>query len=378
MHLIYLVAMILFTQNIAAKDQNRTITFRVIANTIPDTSKIFISGNVAQLGGWQPDIIKLKNQKNHTWEITQSFPVDSTIEFKFTRGSWDSEALADDGSNLQNYTHIVKNDTILNFNFVNWKDIYLKENPADIKGVCKYHEKMTYPGIKPRDVIVWLPPGYEEHQNKRYPVLYMHDGQNLFDPRSSFLGHDWQVDETVDSLITNNKINPIIVVGIYNTADRTEEYSDTTKGHLYMKFLVNSLKPFIDENFRTFADRKNTAVGGSSMGGLISFMLAWEYSDVFSKAICMSPAFKIDKFDYVKNVRKYKGVKKNIKLYIDNGGLDLEKLLQPGIDEMLSVLEDKGFISGKDYQWQKDISAPHNEDAWAKRFWQPLIFLFGK
>jgi predicted alpha/beta superfamily hydrolase len=235
---------------------------------------------------------------------------------------------------------------------------------------------MNYPGIKPRDIIVWLPPGYDTSKEKRYPVLYMHDGQNLFDPNTSFLGNEWKVDETADSLIRNKEINPIIIVGIYNTEDRKEEYADTSLGEKYKHFLIDKLKPFIDENYRTLPDRENTAVGGSSMGGLISFILVWEYSDIFSKAICMSPAFNIGKNDYASKVNQYTGLKKNIQIYMDNGGLNLEKRLQPGINKMLFVLQSKGFLPDKDFLWFKDDKAPHNEKAWAERFWRPLKFLF--
>jgi predicted alpha/beta superfamily hydrolase len=206
----------------------------------------------------------------------------------------------------------------------------------------------------------------------------MHDGQNLFDPTTSFLGIDWRVDETIDSLIQNNEIQPIIVVGIYNTTDRRKEYSHTNSGKKYMDFIIHKLKPFIDQNYRTYPDRKNSAVGGSSMGGLMSFMLVWEYPNIFSKAICMSPAFKIDSIDYISIVCKTQEIRKNIKIYIDNGGLDLDERLQPGIDEMTEVLKKKGFVPGKDFLWYKDKNAPHNETAWAARFWRPLKYFFKK
>ena len=373
---LYLIVLLFITCGMCSQKSKKNIIFTVVSNSIDDTSIIFITGNHALLGNWQPDSIQLINVKHHTWQVTLSFPPKTKLEFKFTRGSWESEALAEYGGVPSNNLLMVKNDTTITFNIEKWKDIYMKSTDRQITGDFELHSKMNYPGIKPRDIIVWLPPGYDTSKEKRYPVLYMHDGQNLFDPNTSFLGNEWKVDETADSLIRNKEINPIIIVGIYNTEDRKEEYADTSLGEKYKHFLIDKLKPFIDENYRTLPDRENTAVGGSSMGGLISFILVWEYSDIFSKAICMSPAFNIGKNDYASKVNQYTGLKKNIQIYMDNGGLNLEKRLQPGINKMLFVLQSKGFLPDKDFLWFKDDKAPHNEKAWAERFWRPLKFLF--
>ena len=123
-----------------------------------------------------------------------------------------------------------------------------------------------------RDFFVWLPPGYELNPAKHYPVLYMHDGQNLIDPKTSYAGRDWQVDETLTRLIKEFKIKEVILVGINNTEDRLEEYSDSEKGERYRKFLIEELKAFVDSKYRTLTDNKNTAIMGSSMGGLASFL----------------------------------------------------------------------------------------------------------
>lgn len=372
----FLIFTFLFAASLQSQIIGKTITFQVISESMEDTANIYITGNHKLLGDWIPDKIKLINQKNHTWNISLTFPQESGLEFKFTRGSWDTEALAEAGDVPSNNLLTVKNDTTVIFNIEKWKDIYMKSTERKITGNYDLYHKLDYPGIEPRDVIVWLPPGYDTNTTKQYPVLYMHDGQNLFDPNTSFLGNEWKVDETADSLIRNKEINPIIIVGIYNTENRRKEYADTPLGEKYIQFLIDKLKPFIDENYRTFKDRENTAVGGSSLGGLISFILVWEYSNIFSKAICMSPAFKIGKNDYISKVKQYTGVKKNIKIYLDNGSLDLEENLQPGIDKMLSSLQSLGYIPGKDYLWFKDNKAHHNEKAWATRFWRPLKFLF--
>ena len=204
----------------------------------------------------------------------------------------------------------------------------------------------------------------------------MHDGQNIFDPATSAFGVDWRIDETLDSLIRKKYIPPMIVVGIYNTADRSKEYGQGDKGKAYMEFVVKKLKPFIDSAYRTKPDAKNTIVGGSSMGGLISFMLAWEYPKVFAKAICMSPAFKISTIDYVKVVKASGRKADGQSFYIDNGGVGLESQLQPGIDEMIKALKEKGFRQNKDYFLIIDPQAKHFESAWAERFPEAMLMLY--
>jgi predicted alpha/beta superfamily hydrolase len=167
-------------------------------------------------------------------------------------------------------------------------------------------------------------------------------------------------------------------VGIYNTSDRMKEYTPGDKGTAYMDFIVKTVKPLIDSTYRTKPDRKHTIVGGSSAGGIISFMLAWEHPDVFSKAICMSPAFKSissNDWDYARVVESSNGKKKHVFFYMDNGGVGLESQLQPGIDEMLTALKAKGYKQGKDFVFVRDLAAKHSEADWAKRFPSALMMV---
>ncbi|MCW8802283.1 MAG: alpha/beta hydrolase-fold protein, partial [Candidatus Bathyarchaeota archaeon] len=241
----------------------------------------------------------------------------------------------------------------------------------------KYHRNFQGEGIKPRDIIVWLPPGYDSDFNKNYPVLYIHDGQNMVDPYTSSFQVDWQIDEASDSLIRKELIEPIIIVGIYNTPDRNQEYSEDKLGYYYMNFIVDSLKLFVDRNYRTKPGRENTANGGGSLGGLISFILMWDYSQIFSKAVCFSPAFKIDQYDFIDNVKSYKGAMKNFKLFINNSDNELDLRLQPGVDEMLEILKQQGYIEGNNYYFHKVKNSLHSEKDWAKNIWRALIYLFG-
>lgn len=360
--------------------QKVNVTFTVNTPNLKEGSTVFIVGNNETLGNWNPGKIELHKTGKEQWEITLQFPENEIIEYKFTKGSWDTEALTDESTVPQNNVLKVTKDTTITYTITKWRDDGVV-NPSfkgQITGTVKYHKQLKGEGILPRDVIVWLPPGYYEDASKRYPVLYMHDGQNIIDPSTSSFGVDWQVDETADSLIKQAEIEPVIIVGIYNTSDRGYDYTPGTKGSAYMEFLVNVVKPLIDSTYRTLQDREHTAVAGSSLGGLISFMIIWEYPQVFSKAGCFSPAFKIDRIDYVTKVKNTPAPEQDIILYIDNGGVGLEERLQPGIDEMIKALEDKGFEEGKDFYFIKDKNARHFESAWAKRFPYMLKVFYGE
>jgi predicted alpha/beta superfamily hydrolase len=372
----YFCILLLYLPVVTAQQKSSVIVI-VSCDSLPENSSIYITGNDKQIGNWQPDFAKLSNIKNGKWQKKLSFNTGKKLEFKITRGKWENEALNDDGSLPENYKLTVEKDTTVKIKVKLWADQFERKIEGQITGIVRYHLNIGAAKIKPRNVIVWLPPFYFLEEEKRYPVLYMHDGQNLFNPHTSAFKIDWQMDETADSLIRKNLMEEIIIVGIYNTPDRRSEYSENDTGYAYMHFIVDSLKPFIDKYYRTLPDRKHTAVGGSSMGGLISFILAWEYSNVFSKVICMSPAFKYKRFDYVNNVKSYHGKKRKTKIYIDNGGDKIDSLIQHGVDEMLLALNEKGFYENEDYYWLKDENAQHHESAWANRIWRALLYMFG-
>src|SRR6266404_255599 len=175
------------------------------------------------------------------------------------------------------------------------------QQPHTLTGDIRFH-KGFHSNIlnNDRDVVVYLPRGYETHQEQRYSVFYLHDGQNLFDGATSFIpGQEWRVDETAQSLITAGKVEPLIIIGIYNTGkDRIDEYTPVAdakyklggKADLYGRLLVEELKPFIDSKYRTLKDARHTGLGGSSLGGLVSLYLGLKYPNVFGRLAVVSPS----------------------------------------------------------------------------------------
>ncbi len=267
---------------------------------------------------------------------------------------------------------IIPQDVVKRFNRAFRKE--KRKDRLKIIGEVKYHRKFYSAHLdNKRDVIVWLPPSYNLELRRNYPVLYMHDGQNIMDPKTSYAGIDWRVDETLTKLIKRNQIQEIIVVGINNSKERLEEYSDTEKGRRYINFIVEELKPFIDYEYRTLSGNNNSVVMGSSMGGLISFLIAWNHPEVFSNAGCLSSSFHFQDDKAIKMVKDYNGPKKNIKIYIDHG----EDGLIRG-QKMFCTLTKKGFMVGSDIDYYYATGAEHNENAWADRLERPLLFFFKK
>ncbi|MEM7317319.1 MAG: alpha/beta hydrolase-fold protein, partial [Planctomycetota bacterium] len=350
------------------------VQFRLHAPGLPADAGIFITGNVPDLGNWHPAKVQMRYEGAQVWTHQMLVEQSRRIEYKYTQGSWDREGATAKGRPLSNFSLNVTKSVTQTDRIDHWTD---KNRPpktdGQITGRARYHRQMKGRGIRPRDIVVWLPPGYEA-SDKRYPVLYMHDGQNVFDPQTSAFGRDWQVDETCTRMITEGEIEPLIVVGIYNTADRSREYLSGDLGTAYRDFVTEDLKPLIDRTYRTKTDREHTFTAGSSAGGLCAFILTWKRDGVFSKAICMSPAFRYSRedgtmtVDYVTAVQESAPPKAPTFFYIDNGGVGLEALLQPGIDAMLDALGDKGWRPKQDYDWKAFPEDKHNEAAWAKRF----------
>ncbi len=343
-----------------------------VPKNTPASDTIFIAGNHTSAGNWDAGKVPLTKTGKNTWEITLSLPKESQFEYKITRGKWENEAVyLKDEFPINQKLNVTKDETV-NLQIIDWVDLAqlktISPPPPTIQGgitgEVEYHR--NFPSKKLhylRDLIVLLPPSYHKNTQKHYPVLYMHDGQNVIDPRTSYTKVDWGIDETVDKLYKERKMQEILVVGIYNSPDRMTEYSDTSIGNDYMDFLIQEVKPFIDSTYRTLPDRENTATMGSSMGGLISFLLVWKHSDIFSKAACLSTWFPADNGKAYDMVENDNGSKKDIKIYLDHGDKGMEAVAVQPNQKMRDLLIKKGFILGKDLDYYYAKGAEHNESA---------------
>ncbi|NNE48398.1 MAG: histidine kinase [Rhodothermales bacterium] len=342
---------------------------------VPFGDTVYVAGNIDLLRSWRPDGMALSPEDSTTWKAVLSLERDSTIEFKITRGEWITEAVLEDGSVPANHAITLTGDTTVVINVFGWKDV-AGAVQGQITGDVEYLRELEGDGIPTRDAIIWLPPGYKSDVSRRYPVLYMHDGQNIVDPLTSYAGVDWQVDENIDSLSSLGEMEAVIVVGVYNTPARSDEYGATDAGLAYLDFLVNTLKPKIDAAYRTLSEREHTGIMGASMGGTISFLALWHYPHIFSKAACLSPYFPNTLPREVENRADWDLM--GLSLYIDNGDDQLDSRLQTGIDRMLPVLRHRGFQDNENLMWITAAGAQHNERFWARRVWRPLLFMFGE
>ena len=339
---------------------------------------VFIAGNKSVFGNWNPSSVRLQKISDSLWKFDSKFDSADFLEFKITGGSWEQEAIYESNRTPINTILKVTKDTTLIIRPLFWKRKILSQKPEpSIRGMVKYHLQLSGEGLNhKRDIIVWLPPSYEKNTKKHYPVLYMNDGQNIFDPTTAFTGYDWRVDEVADSLIALKRIEEIIIVGIYNSPDRLPEYSDSDLGTAYLNFVINNVKSLVDSTYRTKPGKEHTGIIGSSLGGLSSILFVWKRPDVFGMAGCMSPSFWYEDERTLKEIREYSGHKKNIKVYLDCGGR--EKELISGYKRMVEILKSKGYKKGKDLDYTLESKGTHNEHYWAQRVWRPLVFMYGR
>ncbi len=250
-------------------------------------------------------------------------------------------------------------------------------NTGEIRTHAAFPSRFLEPA---RDILVWLPPSYRATRARRYPVLYMHDGQQLFDPRTSTHGQAWEMDKTCARLISAGQMRDIMVVGVNNTPDRRAEYDPSAKGLDYARFLIEELKPFVDREYRTHPGRAHTAVAGSSMGGKISFHLAWNHPDVYFGAACLSPAFTLGVGPGdIERIRAVRGAP-DVRFYLYCGaGDELERRLIGGQRAMARLLRARGFSARRgNLATVEDPLAFHHEAAWARHTEPWLRFLFGR
>jgi len=263
-----------------------------------------------------------------------------------------------------------------------------------------------------RGVHVYLPPSYATRPQRRYPVLYLHDGQNVFSSAGTNCAFGWgslELDRTVDALCRAGKMQEIIMVAVDNSFARLEEYSghyhvsgETTTNTAfenYEAFLITELKPQIDREFRTLPDAAHTAVMGSSLGGLCSLVLAWEHPDIFGGAASLSGAFQVEQTNFLNSVLKnYRGKAKSFRVYLDSGAVDFmggddghsltrqvaAELHRIGWRKNLKLYFDAKPLTPaklrhaglRHDKWAEAQTSQHNEFYWRLRAWRALTFLF--
>ncbi|MCB0804922.1 MAG: T9SS type A sorting domain-containing protein, partial [Bacteroidales bacterium] len=342
----------------------------------PPEDIIYIAGDFQ---GWNPGDPDYALQKNadDKWFITgEGFPNGMMLKFKFTRGSWATVEKGEFGEEIPDRQYTVTNGDTVYFVIHNWAD-NSGGNTTAAENVEIMDEDFYMPQLdRYRRIWIYLPPDYNETL-KEYPVIYMHDGQNLFDAYTSFVG-EWEVDETLNDLFDDGYQVPI-VVGIDNGGeDRIDEYTPWVNpqygggdGDLYIDFIVETLKPHVDLNYRTLPDRENTAIWGSSLGGLISHYAALKYQDVFSKAGLYSPSYWFS--DLVWSFTENMGHQQNMRLYQMTGDQEGGTMVQ---DTWL-MHDTLTYLGFDESELSTRINpGEHNEQLWRSDFEDAYLWLF--
>lgn len=333
----------------------------------PTGSDIYIAGS---FNGWNPQDEKYKFTRNDQGHYYFDLSLSAgNYEYKITRGAWDKAECKTGGSSIQNRTLTIPGDNKIGLTVEEWADRYPAKPKVSTasKNVQVLDTAFLIPQLnRTRRIWIYLPSDYSINTSKRYPVLYMQDGQNLFDDATAYAG-EWGVDEFMDSL----KEGQSIVVGIDHGGDkRMTEYNpyDNTRfgkgeGKQYVDFLVKTLKPVIDKRFRTLPDIANTGIAGSSMGGLISMYAVLKYPKVFGKAGVFSPSFWITDSKIFADMRKADKIRSYIYLY--GGRKEGEQM----IDDLVKVPDNLKKVRITTVLRDQGL---HNEARWRLEF--PLFY----
>jgi enterochelin esterase-like enzyme len=275
-----------------------------------------------------------------------------------------------------------------------------KQNRVEVSGAIRapgavgdlrLHEFQSRVFRNTRFLRVWLPPGYDDAQNaaRRYPILYLNDGQNLFEPATAFAGIEWQVDETADRLIRGGAVPPMIIVGMDNTGkDRVREYMPhrsvhpmilRVQGRYYPNFLMKEVMPFVERNYRVATGPENTGLGGSSLGALIALYTAMARPELIGRLLLESPALWVSGRQAIKQSREVRIWPERIFLAMgtaETGSPERNRSLVDDVRELAAILR-RAVLSEKRLRLVIEDGAGHNEAAWAERFPEALRFLFG-
>jgi cyclomaltodextrinase len=398
MEIVSLFPAFAFSALLAIAPQCCTATIRV---RVPEgTGAVYLSGSLPELGPWRADALPMSGTgRRRTVRLTTQRG--TTFEYKFTLGSWDREALTATGTVPENNRLTLNRDTVV-VHVVSAFKREQREYLADwrgsgVLGRLVYWTDVSSRYLGPRrHVEIWLPPGYDTDTTRRYPVLYMHDGQNLFDPRIANTGVDWGVDESVVRLVNAGVMPPIIVVGVWSTSARSKEYSPWHGAPDYARFLIDELMPRVNREFRTLTGPGNTAAMGSSMGGLLSFYLVTHHPEAFGSCGCMSTHFPLsedvaarvlnlpakgvpDTTPYLlRDIRSGLTAPRGARYWFDYGTLSLDSAYGPTHEAVRAWLLSQGLKEGRDFAIRRYEGATHNEASWRARLDDVLTFLYGR
>ena len=350
----------------------------IVIKSLPSAHRadpIFMAGS---FNNWNPADEKYKIVKlDDAVSIDLLLPT-GIYPFKFTRSGWEKAEVNSNGKDIDNRTIKLASDTTIELDIEGWKDDFpetIKQHTAS-SNVQVMDTAFFIPQLnRTRRIWLYLPAGYNSSR-KKYPVLYMHDGQNLFDELTSAYG-EWGVDECLDSLIDKGN-TACIVVGVDNGPKRINEYIPydhaeygKAEGAEYVRFLAETLKPFIDKKYRTLSSKENTFIAGSSLGGLISYYAMLRYPETFGKAGIFSPSFWIA--PGINDLTDSVCSKLNGQFFFFAGELESDSM----VSDMKTIADKLGENSKALIYVVTDPEGKHNESTWRKWFSEFYLWITG-
>lgn len=355
-----------------------TIKITKLPQNTAENTKLFLASN---MNNWNPNNSEMEFRKNADGFYMLTIPNSTQkVEYKITQGNWDTAETDESGNPIANRN--IENtvtDKIIEIQIHGWNQPKEKRHTTT-HNVKILSDNFKIPQLKTkRKIWIYLPPDYKT-SGKKYPVIYMHDGQNLFDDYTSFSG-EWSVDETLNKLYEETG-KSAIVIGIDNGGEtrlaeyspwNNEKYKTTGEGDLYVDFLIKTLKPYIDKNYRTQKQASKTVIMGSSMGGLISLYAAVKYPHIFGKAGIFSPAFWFVSKDLKTYLHKNRNNLRNSKFYFV-AGKNEDETMTSEIESIDNLLLRKS-VPEKNIAVKIDEDGTHSETYWKRELKQALIWL---
>ena len=370
-----------------------------VPQNTPKDQVLYVTGSVPALGNWDAAGVPLTRGEDGKYTATVSDLLNGLeYKFKVTRGTWGTAEATPDGKESEDHTFTAARDAKIEVAIPNWMDggkavpgrVTLTGNVIVHKNALK--SKLLG---NARTIVVYLPPDYEKNKEQRYPTIYFQDGQNIFDEATSYQGIEWRLDEAAQRLMSEGRIKPAILVGVYNSEQRTPEFTppfaagsmkEQPRGDAYARMLVDECKPFIDNAYRTAPGRENAMIAGGSMGGLIALYTAKQHNNVFGQVIALSPWLRIGEKGDKPLVNELVGDGawlKNTKLYVDMGtspghnypGGEAQAI--PDAQQFVAAAEKAGVPQGEQLIYREIEGGTHNEAAWQATAEQVLLAVLG-
>lgn len=357
-----------------------TITITEYPSNTPIGDTLFLVGN---FNDWLPGDLNYQFSRtdNNSYEITFA-PDPGSLAFKVTRGNWDKVETNENGGFQPDHTYnYTGGKQMLELTIGGWEDLNSNNTSSTAaNNVRILKEDFFIPQLnRSRRISIYLPPDYDQSE-KAYPVLYVQDGQNVFDDARSSFG-EWQIDESLNALHANGDYGVIVVAIDHGDSKRIDEYSPYQnaeygggEGVQYADFIANTLKPYVDENFRTLPSRENTGILGSSMGGLIAQYTAIQYQEIFGKAGVLSPSFWFS--DKIYQHVLDQGKRADMRVYYLGGEKESSSLIGQ-LQGMQATMDQAGFKKEMETILVTHADGQHSEWYWRREFPNAYQWLFG-